>query len=116
MNQVTGITDSPSQVFTLPIQDGSNAVVTLTYRPQQFGWFFDLVWNGNSSTFTVKGMRLTTFPNVLRQYRNQLPFGLWCAVDGDAEPTSQADFLSGRAKLYLLSPGDVAALEAAAFA
>jgi hypothetical protein len=116
MNLITGITDSPSQVFTLPIQDGSSAVITLTYRPQQFGWFFNLVWNGLSQTFTLNSVRLTTFPNVLRQYRNQLPFGLWCAVIGNAEPTYQNDFLTGRATLYLLAPADVAAIESQVFA
>jgi hypothetical protein len=115
MNQITGLTDSSSQVITLPIPDGSSAVLTITYRPQQFGWFVDLTWNGNAGTFEVNGMRLTTFPNILRQYENQLPFGIWCFVTDGGEPTYPEDFVSGRVALYLLAPEDILLVEASAF-
>lgn len=115
MNLITGLTDSPAQTVALPIQDGSTAVLTLAFRPQQLGWYYDLVWNGQASTFQVKGRRLATFPNVLRQYRNRLPFGLWCWTQNNGEPIYVDDLASGRVRLYLLAPADVAAVEAAAF-
>lgn len=115
MDLVTGISNQPAQVFNLTPSDGSTATITLAYRPQQKGWFFDLTWNGTNPATTINGFRLSTFPNVLRQFRNVLSFGLACVTADDQEPMGQDDFSSAYARLYLLTPEDVANVEALVF-
>jgi hypothetical protein len=111
MNQLNGLTDAPAQTSGITLPDGTTAVLNLAYRPQQSGWFYDLTWNGNASTFQLNGCRLVTSPNVLRQFMNQLSFGLWVYTADQSEPIYQTDFLTGRVALYLLDPEDIANIE-----
>lgn len=115
MQTVTGISNQPTQVFNLVPEDGSTVTLTLTYRPQQMGWFYDLVWNGTDPATTINGRRVSNFPNLLRQFKNVLSFGIACVTADGHEPLGQNDFASGYAQLLLLSPADLAAIEAQVF-
>jgi len=108
MKVLTGITDSPSQQSLIALPDGSSATLVLKFVPNQMGWFFDL----SSGDFLVTGQRLVTFPNILRQYRNQITYGLAVYTPDGLDPLQQTDFASGYASLLLLEPGDVALVEA----
>lgn len=115
MQRVTGISDYPSQIVNLTAEDGSTVTLTLTVRPQQTGWYFDLIWNGVSPAKPINGVRITTFPNLLRQWKNLLSFGIACVTSDGREPLGAADFQSGYARLLLLSATDVAQIEASVF-
>ncbi len=119
MNQVNGITSQPVQVLGLTLEDGSRATVTLYFRPQQNGWFFDLQWPGPGGAvapYTTLGRRLVTSPNLLRQARELIPFGVACFTPDNADPSALDDFSDGSAVLVVLNASDVAAVEAAVFA
>lgn len=107
MKLLTGITDRPLQKSVITIDDGTAATITLTYRPNQQGWFFDLEWEGRS----FLGMRLVTFPNILRPFLKQIPFGLAVYTQDGKDPLQQDAFASGYASLLLLSPEDMLAVE-----
>lgn len=111
MLKLTGITDAPKQSSTFALDDGTKASITMEYRPQQLGWFCDI----STDTFDVKGMRMVTFPNMLRQFRNQIPFGLAIVTKDTNDPLRQSDFATGYASLVLLNATDVDAVEAAQF-
>lgn len=105
MYQIQQITTDPTQTQTLILPDGSQAVLTIAYYPQQYAWF---ILELSYQSFTLNGMQITANPNMLNQWRNSLPFGLGCFVAGNREPTQQQDFASGAAQLYLLSAAEVA--------
>ncbi len=115
MNLITNISDSPCQTFTLPLADGTQMTMTMAYRPQQTGWYFDLSWTGQTPAFQLNGRRIVTFPNMLRQFRNQITFGLACVTADNLEPLNQTDFSSGYANLYILDMADVGQVEMLAF-
>ena len=105
MKLISGLTDSPAQVSQIPLPDGTGATWTLSYRQKQNGWFYAL--NYPTTGFNVNGNRLVTSPNFLRQYENEIPFGMACATLEAAEPTGQECFVDGTASIYLLSPSDI---------
>lgn len=115
MQAVTGITNQPAQIVNLTASDGSTVTLTLAYRPQQLGWFFDLQWNGTSPATEINGRRITAFPNLLRQFKNILTFGLACVTTDGLEPLGQDDFSTQYATILLLSPADVKIIEAVVF-
>lgn len=105
MYLIQQVTADPLQQQTLILPDGSSILLQVYFRPMQYGWFInELSWD----TFTLKGLRITNSPNMLNQFRNQLPFGLGCFSIANREPSQQEDFLSGASKLYLLSEDEVA--------
>jgi len=120
MYQVLQISDATLQDFNLVLLDGSTVQMEIYYRPLQYGWFINsLVYASSTANygapsnyngpFTISGIRITTSPNILYQFKNQIPFGLACFTQNNREPTQQGDFLSGASKLYILTSEEVAA-------
>lgn len=101
---VPQVTDDPLQKQTLVLPDGSQIVLTLQYITSQIGWFIQSITYKN---FTLQGLRITNSPNILRQFKNQIPFGLACYTANNREPTQQQDFLSGNSNLYVLTHAEV---------
>jgi hypothetical protein len=109
MLQVQQITTDASQTQTLILQDGSQLQLSLYYSEQQYGWFFDMTYG---STFILDGIRMTVNPNILRQWKNLIPFGMACfATTSPREPTQIADFASGLFQVFILTADDVEAYE-----
>lgn len=116
MKRITGITDQPNQQFNVSLDDGSRLRVTFNYRVQQQGWFADFLWTKTSgATFEISGMRVVSSPNILRAWRDLLPFGLMVYTDSLGEPTTVKAFSYGTSKLFLLSATEVADAEANLF-
>lgn len=111
MTIVTGITSQPKQQLSLVLEDGTTVTALLEYRPQQIGWFADFTW-GN---WVTRGIRLTSSPNLLRQYCQVIPFGLAIIAANNVDPLNVSDFADGTATVFLLNAADVLAVEAAAF-
>lgn len=106
MYQIKQITSDSLQQQTLVLPDGTQIGLTMYYRPLQYGWFINEITFG--STFTLQGLRITVSPNMLHQFRNQIPFGLACVTATKREPTQITDFSSGAFQLYVLSAAEVA--------
>lgn len=104
MKQILGITSDAKQIRTFVLDDGSSFNFTMYYSPTQQGWFISELVYG---TFILCSIRITNQPNFLYQFKNRIPFGLACAVDGGREATLQEDFSSDAAKLYVLSRAEV---------
>jgi hypothetical protein len=113
MKLLTGLTDSPAQRARIMLDDGSMAVIALRYTSMQLGWFFDIAYAPGN--FELAGARLVTSPNILRQWRNLIPFGLAVACREGGEPTRREFLTDGTVSLYLLEGGDIAEVEAAYF-
>lgn len=75
----------------------------INYNSSRQGWFLDLV----SENFKIYGIRITSVPNILRQWKDKLGFGIGVICEQKSEPFLSEDFNTGRAKLYLLEPADL---------
>jgi hypothetical protein len=100
MYQIQNFTDNPKQKQTLQLPDGTFIVISLYFIPMQQGWF---IQNLSYGKFVLSGVRVTNSPNILHQYRNQIPFGLACFSTQDREPSLAQDFVTGASKLYILT-------------
>lgn len=109
MQQITQLTDDAKQKATVILDDGSSITINIEYKPLQLGWFITEL---SYKTFDLQGFRIVTSPNLLRQFKNLIPFGLACFVQQNDEATQQQDFLSGRATLFVLSAQEVVDYEA----
>jgi hypothetical protein len=99
------ITSDPLQKQTLILPDGTSLSMTINFVPMQYGWFITSLVYG---AFILNGLRITNSPNMLHQFKNQIPFGLACFSNQNREPSQQQDFSSGTSQLYLLSAAEVA--------
>lgn len=112
MNAITGLTDQACQQFNLPLPDGTQATMILSFRPNQQGWYYDLSWNGTPAWNGLGGQRLVAGPNIIRQFRTQITFGLGCITEANVDPMTQDAFINGTATMLVLSADDVAQIEA----
>lgn len=104
MKRIQQITEDPNQTTRVILDDGSFFDLTLKFFPQQRGWFIQrLVYKD----FVLNGFRVCNSPNFLRQYRDQLPFGLACRTESLEEPLFQDDFSKGFAGLFILDAEEV---------
>lgn len=100
MQQIT-ITENS----TIEIINAKNETYTgyINYNSSRQGWFLDLV----SDSFKIYGIRITSVPNILRQWKDKLGFGICVLTENKSEPFFLEDFNTGRAKMYLLEPDDL---------
>ena len=107
MQRLDTLTDSADQITTLILPDKSLATFEFIYRPAIQRWTFSV----SHPTLTVNGLNLCLSPNLLRPWRNVIPFGLACTSSDGADVAFIHDFLSGRILVYGLSAAEVAAVE-----
>ncbi len=104
MYLIQQVTDDSLQLQTLILPDGSSLSLTIYFVPMQYGWF---ITNLTYGSFVLNGLRITNSPNMLHQFKNQIPFGLACVSTDDREPSQQQDFSSGASKLFIVSAAEV---------
>ena len=107
MTQITGINTISKQTFTLVLSNGGQANLYLEYMEGQQGWFYSITYGTWSATYR----RLVVTANMLRAFRNIIPFGLGLMTTDGYEPIFINDFQNGRAQLFLLDQSDVASFE-----
>ena len=103
MYQLTQLGNDPKQEIEMLLDDGSRVRFYFEYKANQLGWFFGFQYQD----INYQNIRLTTSYNILRAYRNYLPFGLRCDTPDMEEPIDLDDFISGYATVYLLTKQDV---------
>ena len=107
MRIITEFTDNPKQTCTLILENQEIVTFNLRFYETQLSWYFDFTWgdvvsNGNK---VVLGM------NILRSFKNIIPFGLAFQANDGVEPFATDDFVTGRVIVYLLNKDDVEAME-----
>ena len=88
-------------------ENGETIDFTIEYKPTQEEWYFSLIYG----TTIINGRKVCNFPNMLRQWKNIIPFGLACVISDGGEPNFLEDFTTGRATLLLLNAQDVLDVE-----
>jgi len=104
MYEVKQVTSDAGQTQSLVLPDGTTVTITMVFVPMQYGWFFSNITYGS---FVLENIRICNSPNLLHQWRNQVPFGIACFSLNQREPSQQQDFSSGASKLYILSASEV---------
>lgn len=108
MKKIDKITSYPRQKLSFPLESGEEVSLTLEFMPRQQGWFItELVY----LDFIVRNLRVSTSPNILRQFRNIIPFGLCCQTVEKREPMFIEDFQTNSSSLYVMSSSEVKAYE-----
>lgn len=105
MKRILQITNDSLQKQRIILADGTSFQITLSFKPMQLGWYIQSLVYGN---FVVNGLRVCISPNMLHQFKNQIPFGIACFSPGSREPSLSEDFSSGTVKMYLLNAAEVA--------
>lgn len=106
MIYINSIQDNPKQSLSLVIDGFARANLVLEFKPNQYAWFYSLTWNN----FATSQELLSNSPNILRQYKNILPFGLLLDTIGGQDPLTQDAFVT-TSNLYLLSADEVILVE-----
>ena len=109
MTWINNITDSPNQGLIFKTITGDAITFDLVYISSNKGWYYSLTYG----SFKLNNRRLVVGVNMLRAFRNILPFGLACTTIDGYEPVFIEDFKNGRANLYLLDSTDITAIEGA---
>lgn len=107
MKQLDRLTDLPKQQYIVPLDDGSLVTVYLEYMPRQQLWKL----NVSSGDFTANGITMTSFPNILRQFKNIITFGILVISNDGIDPRYIDDFTTGRVRIFMLSQADVELIE-----
>lgn len=107
MNRIDSINSNPKQSLTLVLEDGSKFSFSMEYVENQRGWFYTLVYG----EFILYNRRIVASPNMLRQFRNIIPFGIACTTQDRYEPIFIDDFSKDRATMYILNEEDVVSVE-----
>src|SRR5690606_22971332 len=107
MKRLDRLTADPKQRYSVPLDDGGSFTLYLQYLPRQQMWMA----NVSQGDFVANGILLTTYPNVMRQYRNLIQVGIAVLSDDATDPRYVDDFVTGRIRLYVLNADDVQAVE-----
>lgn len=92
MRQITTLNDSFKQQFRFTIDGYDSAEVYLEFKPQQYAWFMNLTWG---EAFLLYQTRVVVSPNLLRQFKNIIPFGILIVGPDAIDPYSNDAWLNG---------------------
>lgn len=111
MKYVNKLTSDPFQTAFLTGNAGQRIRMDLRYNPTQKMWMADFALGG----FVVNGISVVKSPNILRNYRNIIPFGITVTTADGQDPRNLEDFATQYAAMYLLTQDEVEELERLAF-
>jgi len=111
MRSVDNLTSNANQLINFVLDDNTTVVLNLIYFAATQRWMVNVL----RGTFVVNGISVCNYPNILREWRNLIPFGLACQTVDGGDPVNIDDFTNGRAVLYVLSAADVALFEQTVF-
>ncbi len=107
MTRIDNITDQASQRTQPVLADGSVLTIDLLYNGATQHWSMTI----QHTLLATASLNVCAFPNILREWRNLIAFGIACITTTGQDPTSVDDFINGVASLYLLDEADVLAAE-----
>ena len=107
MTKIDNLTNFAYQQTVLILEDSTSAIVTITFNGATERWTASIEYGSH----TFNGIGLCTHPNILRQWKNILPFGLSIVTADQTDPFDINDFSDGRVSLYLLNEADVQQVE-----
>ena len=110
MNQINVLDNGADQIVNVILGDGSTAAIEFVFLPRIQRWAFN-VQHPALPTGKLNGLILCCHPNIIRQWRNILPFGLAVASVDGIDPFNIDDFSASRVSVYTLSAEEVLEVE-----
>jgi hypothetical protein len=111
MKYINKLNANSFQTAFLTGNPGQRIRMDLRYLPTQEVWLADF----ELEDFIVNGIAVTKSPNILRNYKNIIPFGISCTTADGGDPRSLGDFEDQYAALYLLTQDEVLEIEEGLF-
>lgn len=107
MLYINKITNAANQQLTLTGIPGIQIATTLRFLPRAQQWILGVAYGDVS----IQGVSIMNSPNMLRKWKNVIPFGISCLRTDGLDPYQDGDFADEIANLYLLDATDVAQVE-----
>lgn len=107
MKQITTLTSSPKQKMQLVLDNNETADFYIYYNGRVQSWFFDISYNET----IINCVKVCLHPNILRQFRRIIPFGLAFLSESKVEPFELTSFSSGQTGFYVLNSEEVETVE-----
>ena len=108
MNLLNEITDDAKQQMTVVTPSGEEFDFYLEFRESQGLWFANIAYKD----IAINGFGLVCSRNILRQWKNIIPFGMAIGSTDVGDPYYLDDFVTGRIGLFILSKEEVEQVEA----
>lgn len=107
MKLIDTLGSEANQTTKMALDDGSIVSFNFRYLPRVQRWMFDIT----HTSITLLGNNLCLHPNILRAFRNTIPFGLAVVATDSVDPVDINAFSSGRVSVYVLSSDEVQQIE-----
>lgn len=107
MKLLNKINATAYQKFFLTGNPGSRIAMELRYLASQQKWIMNL----QQDDFVANGIGVVGSPNILRCFKNVIPFGIACKTVDGLDPFFIDSFSTGAAQLYLLTAEEVQTIE-----
>lgn len=111
MNLINKLNSDPFQKIVLTGNAGQRITMNIRYLPTQSLWIADF----ELGDFIIRGITIVSSLNILRNYNNIIPFGIYVTTTDGQDPRGVNDFESESALMYLLSADEVREIEGALF-
>ena len=110
---MTSFTSAPKQFYQLVLDNNETADFHIRYMPRMLSWYFDISYKNTN----INNVKIVLHPNILRQFRNKLPFGLMFYTENGSpvEPFQITDFKTGRVKMGILNEEEIIQVESEIF-
>jgi hypothetical protein len=103
--RVENLIGAGNQSTSILLADGSTVKIRLRYAAGVERWFVDVSYP--KIQLELNGLGVCVHPNLLRNWRAVIPFGIAVTSLDGADPVRMDDFSSGRISIYVLdSTGD----------
>lgn len=107
MLYLNALTNDASQLISLTGIPGKQIRMTLQFMPRIQQW----VMGVSLGDFTANGIAVVSSVNLLRQWRNEIPFGIAVIRSDGLDPYTIDDFVNQLTNMYLLNADDVEQVE-----
>ena len=107
MQKLTGLTEDSKQNLLFYLENDEVSEIDLEFRDNVRGWFYGIKYNN----FVIKNRKLVNSPNIIRQYKNILPFGISAISNDKLDPLFLSDFVNERIQIFILEKNEVLEIE-----
>jgi hypothetical protein len=106
MKTIRNLTADAKQRFSVVIDGYDAADCFLEFKSSQDAWFFSMSWG----TFSINNEKIVVAPNILRQFKNVLPFGILVTGIDALDPIAIDSWVNNNT-FNVLSADEVAQVE-----
>ena len=103
MLKIETISQDPIQDIVITLETGEQVLTRLRYLPTIKRWIMNLTYG----TKTINGIMLCVHPNLLKQFKSSIPFGIAIKSKFNLDPTEVDDFANGNTTFYILNATEV---------